>query len=207
MKKKPSVLLSILSRSCLALLLGALPALAQPAPNARADGPRSRPFLLDDRPRGDFQPDRPQGGFRPGGPQGQFFPMLQRVLTDDQRASLREAMEAQREPMRDLEEKIRAVRKDLMQASLAEKFDEVAIRNKALEAGKLDAELTVLRAKAFSQMKPPLSAQQIEQIKNPPPPENGGGPNPGEFRRRPDRPPGGPRDEHDLPVPPKPKPE
>ena len=126
MKTKPSVLLPMLSRTCVAMLLGAMTGLAQPTPEARPEGrpAPARPFLLDDRPQRGFQPDRPQGRFQPGGPQGQLFPMVQRVLTDDQRASLREAMEAQREPMRDLEEKIRAVRKDLMQASLAEKFDE-----------------------------------------------------------------------------------
>lgn len=206
MKTKPFVLLPILSRTCVALLLGAIPALTQPAPDAGPEGRvvPARPFLLDDRPQRGFQPDRPQGRFQSGGPQGQFFPMLQRVLTDDQRASLREAMEAQRELMRELEEKIRAARKDLMQASLTAKFDEDAVRKQALETGKLDAELTVLRAKAFSKMKPALSADQIEQIKNPPPPENGDGPNRGEFRRRPDRPSGGPRDENDLPLPPKP---
>lgn len=112
-------------------------------------------------------------------------------------------MEAQREPMRELEQKIRAARKDLMRASLAANFDEDAIRQKALEAGRLEAEMAVLRAKAFSKLKPPLSAEQIEQIKNPPPPENFDGPNRGEFRRRHDRPPGGPRDGNDLPLPPK----
>ena len=204
MKTKPAVLLTILSRSCIALLVGAMPVVAQTTPDARPDGlRRSPPFLLDDRPQRGFQPDRRPGGFQPGGPQGPLFPIFQRVLTDEQRASLREAMEGQREPMRDLEQKIRAVRKELMQAGLAGKFDEEAIRQQAMEAGRLEAELTVLRAKAFSKMKPALSSEQIEQIKNPPPPENGDGPNRGEFRRRPDRPPGGLRDENDLPLPPK----
>ena len=130
---------------------------------------------------------------------------LERVLTDEQRASFRDAMEKQRDKTRDLEEKLRDARKDLFQASIAEKFDEDAIRKKALEVGKLEAEQTVLRAKAMSQMKPALSSEQLEKLKNPPPFE------PGEFRRdmrneqREGGRPRGPRDENDLP--PKPKPE
>jgi hypothetical protein len=77
----------------------------------------------------------------------------------------------------------------MFQAGLVQKFDEDALRQKALEAGRLDAELTVLRAKALSKMKPPLSPEQIEKLKNPPPFE-GGEPRP-EFRRD-ERPRGGP---------------
>ena len=88
------------------------------------------------------------------------------LLTDEQRASLRRAMEAQREKMRGLEEKLRDARKELFEAGLKEKFDEEAVRQKAMVAAKLDAELAVLRAKAFSQMRPPLSAEQLEKLKN-----------------------------------------
>jgi len=106
--------------------------------------------------------------------------------------------------MREVEEKLRDARRDLLQASMIEKYDEEAIRKKALEVGKFDAELTVLRAKAFSKMKPALSAEQIEQIKNPPQLE--GGPNRGDNGgepRRPGRFSDKPRDENDLPVKPK----
>ena len=129
------------------------------------------------------------------------------MLTEKQHISLREAMEAQRDQMRDFEEKLRDARKEMVQARFVQKFDEDALRQKALEAGRLDAELTVLRAKALSKMKPPLSPDQIEKLKNPPPFE-GGEPRP-EFRRderpRSDRPQRGPRDEHDLPPAPKPE--
>jgi Spy/CpxP family protein refolding chaperone len=154
----------------------------------------------------EFPRDRPQMMQMPAMQAARFAFNLERVLTDEQRASLREGMEKQRDKNRDLEEKLRDVRKDLFQASIAEKFDEDAIRKKALEVGKLEAEQTVLRAKAMSQMKPALSSEQLEKLKNPPPFE------PGEFRRdmrdqqgQGDRRPRGPRDENDLP--PKPKPE
>lgn len=91
--------------------------------------------------------------------------------------------------MRSLEEKIRTARQALIRASLTEKFDEDTVRAKALEVGKLDAELAVLRAKTMSKVQPPLSEKQIERVLNPPPHYmDGSGPGP-----------------HDLPVAPKPE--
>jgi hypothetical protein len=74
-----------------------------------------------------------------------------------------------------------------------------------MEVGRLDAELSVLRAKAMSKMQPPLSEEQIERISNPPPREMQappGGPDRGPGPRRNNRPPPGPRDQ---PVAPKPE--
>jgi Spy/CpxP family protein refolding chaperone len=174
-----------------AMLLHSRPAaLAQPNPEAPN---RRQPPTGADR-RG----DRPQPGFQPG----RALPMLERVLTEEQRESLHAAMESQRDQMRSLEGKIRAAHQALMKASLAEKFDEDAVRAKALEVGKLDAELAVLRAKAMSKLQPPLSEEQIERISNPPPLREMDGPGPGP--RRNNRPPPGPRD---LPVAPKPDPQ
>jgi Spy/CpxP family protein refolding chaperone len=174
-----------------------LPTLAQPGP----DNAPKRPQPPLDARRGDRLPFGGPQGWQPG----RYPPLFERVLTEEQRDSLREAMESQRDKMRDLEEKLRDARKEMFQAGLAQKFDEDALRQKALEAGRLDAELTVLRAKALSKMKPPLSADQIGKLKNPPPFESEPRP---EFRRderpRGDRPQRGPRDEHDLPPPPKP---
>jgi len=181
--------------STLAVLLGgSLIALSQPAPNEK---PANRPAS----PR--------EGGFQQRlqsiVSRGDFAAL--RVLTEEQRDSFRQAMEDQRDKLREFEEKVRDARKEMIATGLAKEFDEEAVRKKALEVGKLEAELTVLRAKALAKVKPPLSVEQIEQIKNPPPF------NPGEFRgtnrgdapTRPNRPPAGPRDEHDLPAKPKPE--
>src|SRR5437870_233952 len=61
-----------------------------------------------------------------GGMAGRFggFERFLNVLTDEQRTSLREAMERQREKMRTLEEKIREARRELFDAGLKETFDE-----------------------------------------------------------------------------------
>jgi len=181
--------------AAVATLVCADRALAQPTTGEK---PENRPAPGRAAPRG----ERP-GGFQPGMMGGgQFMPQLQRVLTDEQRTSLRAAMDEQRDKSRELEEKMREARRALLKASLLDAFDEEAVRAKALEVAKLDAELTVLRAKAFAQMKPALSKSQIEELRNPPPFE--GGFNRGENDARP---PGrkfnGPRDENDLPAAPK----
>lgn len=120
------------------------------------------------RPAGGLPPERPpipmDGRFMQPGPQN----LVLRVLTDEQRASFRQAMEGQRDKLRELEPQLFEARKELTLASVAEKFDENLVRTKALAVARLDAEISVLRAKALSQIKPPLSAGQIEQLKNPP---------------------------------------
>ena len=86
-----------------------------------------------DRPRPDRPPQqRPfAGGARFGGGQpGQLFPLMERVLTEDQRQSLRSAMEAQREQSREIEGKLREARRELMKAGMIDKFDEAAVRAK-----------------------------------------------------------------------------
>lgn len=139
------------------LFNGWLPAQAQPNP----DNP--------DRPR----PPRAQRGQQPGAPEPRFQPgpglaLMERVLTEDQRESMRSIMASQREAMRDIQNKMRDARKELLKASLADTFDEEAVRAKAMAVAKLEADLTVLRAKALSQVQPPLSDEQVEQIMSAP---------------------------------------
>lgn len=113
--------------------------------------------------------NRPEGarGF-PGAiaPFAAGFERIYNVLTEEQRASLRDAMQSQREKLRDAEEKLRDARRQIFEAALLDKFDEAAVRDKATAAAKLEAEMMVVRAKAFSQMRPPLSAEQLEKLKN-----------------------------------------
>jgi len=138
----------------------------------------------------------PRRQFGPGaaGRFSQGFERVLNVLTEEQRASMREAMVVDREKIRELEQKIRESRKELFELGLREKFDEAAVREKAAEAAKLDTEMTVLRVKAISKIRPPLTAEQIEKIK-------GSGPEMGDRqpeppRRRRDI----PRDENGLPL-------
>lgn len=134
------------------------------------------------------------------------------VLTPEQREFVRKSNEENREKTRDLEEKVRAARRAVLDATLDKKFDEATLRQKLDAAAKLDIDLMVIRAKAFSKMEPPLSDEQIEKIKNQPMGDmirqrvgqgtNGPGANRDQVRPRP--PSDGPRDANDLPMPAKP---
>jgi Spy/CpxP family protein refolding chaperone len=108
------------------------------------------------------------GALTPTGPEGgQGYGMggLIGVLTDQQRASFRAAMSEMRGKFGELEPKLRAARQDLLVTGVGGKFDENVIRQKALAVSRIEAELTVLRLKALSQMQPPLSPEQIDKIK------------------------------------------
>ena len=164
---------------------------------AQPPGPRNEP---GERPR----IQRPFPGGPQAGQPGPFIPRFDRVLTEEQRASLREVMASEREKVRDLEEKLRVARKETMQLSVAPKFDEDALRQKALEVGRLEAEMTVSRARTLSRVNPPLSPEQIERLRNAPLLE-GGSPRPEFPRAIQPRPLRGPRDQRDLPPPPKPE--
>lgn len=189
MKTKPAVLERLPARLLIATLaIGPLYTFAQTAPAVSSENRPvpQRPTAFPERlaaivQLGDF-------GFI-------------RVLTEEQRNSFREAMADQRDKSHEIEEKLRDARKEVVAAGLVETFNEAKVREKALEVGKREAELAVIRARALSKVKPPLSADQIEQIKNPPPFK------PGQDRLRPvrrvDRPNTGPRDGHNLPAEPK----
>jgi len=88
------------------------------------------------------------------------------VLTDDQRNSYRQALQAQRVKIHELETKMVEARKDLTAVSASATFDENAVRTKAAYIGNIEVELAVVRARALSQVQPPLTADQIEQMKN-----------------------------------------
>ncbi len=136
------------------------------------------------------------------------------VLTPEQRESMRATAEADREKTRELEEKARDARKAVLDATLEKKFNEAALRQKLEAAAKIDTDLMLLRARALSKIEPPLSDEQLEKIKNPPPMGDmlrqrqgqGTGAAPGALRdqSRPRPPSDGPRDGNDLPMPAKP---
>src|ERR1700679_237385 len=95
-------------------------------------------------------PGQRQQGFGGG---DRFFPALNRVLTDDQRKVFRMTIESQSEKIQPLEEKIRSSRRVVLDEIAGGKFDEAAVRKNAEESAKAEAELTVIFAKALSEMK------------------------------------------------------
>jgi Spy/CpxP family protein refolding chaperone len=87
-------------------------------------------------------------------------------LDDKQSELLREALQAEGDDLRKLYEKLQAASKELMHAVVAEKYDDKIVREKADAVSKLQTEITVLRAKAFSAVSPTLTQEQREQIEN-----------------------------------------
>jgi Spy/CpxP family protein refolding chaperone len=173
------------------LLASACLATAQPTP----DGPQHPP------PPGSDVSGQP--GRRPGPPGegdlGPAFNRLSSILHDDQKASLRKILEAQRPRTQEMTEQLRAARQEVFLAGLAPKFDENEVRRRAMAAARIEAELMVMRAKSLADIRPPLLPEQLDKLRNAPPPGSEEGP--GSVPRRPD---GIQRDENGLPVRPPP---
>jgi Spy/CpxP family protein refolding chaperone len=133
--------------------------------------------------------------------------IMERILTEDQRESIRKSLEANREKTRANMEKIREARKELTKLALEAEFKEDAVRAKAMEIAKLEVEMTVMRLKALSEVLPALSQEQIDKLMNAPQiTPQGGRPdeqNPDRSNRRMNRPENPPGDEMQRPQPPK----
>jgi Spy/CpxP family protein refolding chaperone len=180
-----------------ALLLATLLA-AGSAVFAQNDPPRPpRPGQTD----GERSPQRRPGGDQPGQPggPGQQFGGGQRgggfgggmmfndpSLTEEQRTAIREATESIGDEMREVMERMNKTRRDLQEAIYADKVDQDLIRKRATEVGKSEGEMSIIRATIFAKIRPKLTAEQIERMKNP---QQFGG---GQFR--------GPRPEGDRPA-------
>jgi Spy/CpxP family protein refolding chaperone len=95
-----------------------------------------------------------------------FFPMLGRVLTVNQRQSLLQILGSERGEIRPLEEKLHASRVAMLNEITAGSFDENRIRQDAGKSAAVEADLSVIFARALSKMQPPLSAQQVAQLKS-----------------------------------------
>lgn len=132
-----------------------------------------------------------------------LYPGINRVLTDAQRGSLRAALVGQRATIQPLTKRLRSSQFALLDLAAGGKFDEAAARREAEDAAKAETELAVIFVRALAQMQPPLSAQQIRQLRNfragrfqmPSGPTNES-----ETERHLPLPPSLPRDTNDLPI-------
>lgn len=98
-----------------------------------------------------------------------LFPMVGRVLTVQQRQSLQQILVSRRAQLRALAEKIQASREAMLNQAVSGSFNESLARQYAAQSANAEADLAVIFTRALSQMQPPLSAQQIAQLKNSPP--------------------------------------
>lgn len=136
--------------AAIALAFGAaLATAAQLAPVA----PPSRPPPAVDAPR-----PRPGSGPAGRGPANEG-------LGQEQSAAIRQIMDSSREETRILSEKLSKARKELERAVQADTFDEQLIRAKALEVGKIEGDMAVLRARTYAKMRPLLKPGPTEQTK------------------------------------------
>jgi len=94
-----------------------------------------------------------------------FFPMLGRLLTDEQRLSLLRNVDPQRDQIAPLQEKMRSSRAALLNQIISGKFDDNLARQYAQQSAGAEAQLTVIFARALAHMQPPLSSQQLAQLK------------------------------------------
>lgn len=87
-------------------------------------------------------------------------------LDEKQMELLREASQADAGEIRKLDERLRAAQKELVQAVVAEKYDENTVRQKADAVAKIQTEITMLRAKQVAAVVPTLKPEQREQWEN-----------------------------------------
>ena len=141
------------------------------------DDVRREEIRRDAAPRGEGRPvDGQRGDFRPGeGQRGpgnapfnqQFNPQeLFRDLNDDQRNALRGFFEAQQNVMRETGERSMRLRREIAESAMADKPNEQAIREKIMQAAQLEAEATIVRARAFAQVRDRLPKETVERLRN-----------------------------------------
>ena len=158
-----------------------------------------------DVPRGPRPVDNLRVERRPGGPGERMagvqpraggFPIAS-VLNEEQRVEFRQEMQAHREEMRDLEQRAARLRREYDEALFAEKLDEKLVREKSKALAEIDTDRALIRARAFAKVRPSLSDEQLERVKNlradiqrdmrPPPGVRGPRDGEGQFDNRPDR--------------------
>ncbi len=86
------------------------------------------------------------------------------TLDDKQRELIREARTKNTTELTALDEKLRAAQREFVKASIAEKYDEKVVREKADAVAKIQADIAMLNAKAFSSVAPTLKPEQREQL-------------------------------------------
>jgi Spy/CpxP family protein refolding chaperone len=183
-------------RAPLTLLTAVFSTLVIQAAEPNPDAPRDpRPV---DNLRIERRPGPPGERMMGAQPRGGGLP-IESVLNEEQRAEFRDEMQAHREEFRELEQKAARLRREYDEALFAEKLDEKLVREKSAALAEVDAERALIRARAFAKVRPSLSEEQLERLRNlradmqrdmRPQPGGFRGPRDGEgqFDNRPDRP-------------------
>jgi Spy/CpxP family protein refolding chaperone len=113
---------------------------------------------------------RGRGG--PGGPMdgrgGVLGPMmLARLdLTDAQKDRVKGIVQSHQPEMKTLGEKAMAARRALEDAVVGDTFDEATVRTRSAEVAAIDADMTVARARIYSEVFQALTADQQKKLKD-----------------------------------------
>jgi Spy/CpxP family protein refolding chaperone len=91
---------------------------------------------------------------------------LERVLTDEQREALREHMKAGGKELREGQQELMKLRRELQEAVLSGKATASVIKEKTEAIAKLDAEQLGARMTALSKIAATLTDEQREKLKN-----------------------------------------
>jgi len=102
-----------------------------------------------------------RGNFQGGGRAG--------INLDEQQLQLlREAMQKNQDQLAKLGEQLRAAQKELLLATIGEKYDEKIVRQKAEAVAKIQTDLTMLSCQALSTVAPTLKPEQRQELENSP---------------------------------------
>jgi heavy-metal resistance protein len=93
-----------------------------------------------------------------------FWP--ESVLNADQRLRYREALEGSRARMEELDTQLRQLQKELDDAMLDEHLNVDLIRDKAVVIARAEAEKTLIRARALAEIRPSLTPEQLDKLRN-----------------------------------------
>jgi Spy/CpxP family protein refolding chaperone len=112
---------------------------------------------------------RPKAGDRPAraeqaGPRGRNMGFA-RILTEEQREQVRLMMQEQREELRKLDERVQRLQREIEEEVFAGQLNEDAVREKARALAQAQAERTVFRARVIARIRPTLTGEQLEQLK------------------------------------------
>jgi Spy/CpxP family protein refolding chaperone len=95
---------------------------------------------------------------------GGGVPPVESILDREQRMKFSEEMRNHRERVRELNEKSALLRRELNEALFGDILDEGVVRKKSAELSELEAERSLIRARAFAKVRPSLTEQQLERL-------------------------------------------
>ena len=132
----------------------------------RREEPRREDFRRDQAPRGEMRPGERGEARGVEGQRGGVNPQdLFHDLNDQQRMALRGFFETNQDVMRETGEKLARLRREIAESAVADKPNEDLIREKSMAVAKLEADVTLARARAFARVRDQLPKETVERLR------------------------------------------